>query len=174
MTRSPSPRRSARGFTLIEIMVVVGIVGMLSSIAIPNYQRMLLRAKAAERIAIMNAIANGMSDILQTQQGVPGGTLAGAWNPPGPLSTARRPFDRALPGWLQLPVIVEGGTFYSYQFTAVDGGPNGTTTLDVFGNGDLDGDGVTDAKLMHYDAIGYSLQLTSQVPPAGAESSTTF
>ena len=39
------PQKSRRGYTLIEIMIVMAIIGILVSIAVPIYQKSLIRAK---------------------------------------------------------------------------------------------------------------------------------
>jgi type IV pilus assembly protein PilA len=45
-----------RGFTLIELMIVVAILGLLASIAIPNYMRLQARAKQSEAKANLKAL----------------------------------------------------------------------------------------------------------------------
>lgn len=40
--------RSSQGFSLVELMIVVAIIGVLASIAVPNYLRATARAKRAE------------------------------------------------------------------------------------------------------------------------------
>jgi general secretion pathway protein G len=60
MLASPNPRRpSVRGFTLLELSIALCLVAILSAIAIPAYQRYILRAKIAVSkvdIALMSAV----------------------------------------------------------------------------------------------------------------------
>ena len=47
---------SRRGFTLVEIMIVVAVIGILAAIAIPNFLNFRLKAKTAEAKANLSAI----------------------------------------------------------------------------------------------------------------------
>lgn len=60
-------QRQRYGFTLIELMIVVAIIGILAAIAIPNFQRFQARARQAEVSANLKSLFTG----LRTQQRKP-------------------------------------------------------------------------------------------------------
>lgn len=76
-----------QGFSLIELMIVVAIIGILSTIAIPVYQNYTQRARFAEVIAATEPFKTAIS--LALQQGVPMTELSNNNHaiPPSPTAT---------------------------------------------------------------------------------------
>ena len=58
-------RRLHRGFTLIELMIVVAIIGILAAIAIPAYQDYTIRSRVTELITAASAYKVGVSERAQ-------------------------------------------------------------------------------------------------------------
>ncbi|WP_343036097.1 type IV pilin protein [Aromatoleum toluvorans] len=56
-TKRPTPQPSSKGFTLIEVMIVVAIIGILSAVAYPSYQSYLVRANRSVATAHLLDIA---------------------------------------------------------------------------------------------------------------------
>jgi prepilin-type N-terminal cleavage/methylation domain-containing protein len=168
-------RSLARGFTLVELMIVVAIIGILASVAMPLFSKAVLRARSAERATIMDAIGQGVSDVVTSRNGLPGGaaTWVGANNPPdatGLPSKDKRLASMTVSGWDVLPVVVQGGLYYTYNFTVSDPDPKGSAvTMTVLALGDLDADGVLSRKQVNWLARGYSFYKESEVPVAGME-----
>lgn len=62
---------STKGFTLIELMIVVAIIGILASIAIPAYQDYTIRAQVVESFSIASELKLSINDYYKARGSFP-------------------------------------------------------------------------------------------------------
>jgi len=63
-----------KGFTLIELMIVVAIIGILAAIAIPQYQNYIARAQISESVSLLGAAKTPIAEFVASNGAFPATT----------------------------------------------------------------------------------------------------
>jgi type IV pilus assembly protein PilA len=122
-------KKSSKGFTLIELMIVVAIIGILAAIAIPNFLRYQLRSKFAELKTNVEAIYKSEESLRQSERVLCPSAATGAyasWS--GAIPTGTLGAQKIV--WTSTDFVlasaidwsVQGATYGQY-YTAVNNAP---------------------------------------------------
>ena len=66
-----------RGFTLIELMIVVAIIGVLMAVAIPQYQKYVIRTKASQAVHAFRPVQTTVDEYVTLNKALPPVTMFG-------------------------------------------------------------------------------------------------
>jgi type IV pilus assembly protein PilA len=111
-----------KGFTLIELMIVVAIIGILAAIAIPAYQDYTVRSQVTEGLNLASAVQTGVAESFAN---------TGIW--PADLTAAGGDTNSPPAGKYVQTVTVVTGTIEVLYGNAVATGPGGQANQNING-----------------------------------------
>jgi len=151
-------RNHEKGFTLIELMIVVAIVGVLASVAIPSFRNYQWKAKRSEAFTNLAALAKTQKSYYATYDRYFGVAPAEPGNTLGDTpSTKARTSDGIETAFAGVGWTAEGNVFFDYDTNSAGLGA-GCTCVNCFtltAYGDIDGDNSQSAIMyVHPDGAG--------------------
>ena len=140
-------KKTQKGFTLIELMIVVAIIGILAAVAIPQFLDMMKSSKRSEAEVNLDAIKKGAKSWIPEHEAFPIGTAA--LTPAASCCNSGRNDRKCNPDptlwngvepWDDLSFTVDEPHYFQYAYASADGSE---MTANAVGDLDCDGTPVT-------------------------------
>lgn len=163
--------KTIAGFTLIELMIVVAIIGILAAVAIPAFMDYIKKSKKTEAMLQLNKIskndkvyfANNNSSFAPTATAVLPGADGAACSGPGGKFSVLSHSDWLVTGWSDLDFEIDEPNLFSYHYT------NNTSSATATAVGDLDCDGTDITYTLNVVNNGGAVQASYTEPPPNSD-----
>jgi type IV pilus assembly protein PilA len=155
-------KRAAGGFTLIELMIVVAIIGILAAVAIPAFMKYIRRSKTTEASMNVRKLFDSSVAYFESEHATRAGAVVAKQFPATQAATptvnsccgqagdkcAANPASWDVQTWSSLNFSVDDPHYYWYTYTA--SGTEATSQFTAAANGNLD----CDASYSTFERVG--------------------